>query len=653
MLLETLMQNSVANDRALILDVLTRFADETVAEGLIELVQTNVGDELAQVVRALTYVETRPAVSIALHETLFKSLEHSAQVTRGLASGGPQVGELLSAWIDKSRATERLQRLVRVAVLWSSNQMEAEASATLRGVWRAISNAFSRADAPTKDVLIQQFAGLPEGAPIHCTELYDEVAEWVVARRARSARESVDALMVPGLTALHRVVQGGAEPRDDAVKASLLMILDDILAHSPSRAVQDASLRLLCTLSASTCALRVEQALQLPDADATAVAQLAAEQRHAAFVPVLSGLAKIAAWTPHAALALANVEGGAGVEALIALVRDPVLSRSTPLRPHLLRALAIGLREESIPSEVRADGWALLRAAADEGTRGLRLRAIARDPEVLTVALDWLSAKDVAVRRAAAFALYVSQRALAPGASWTPDGPLPDAIFQRSRAVLAQEVDNETARWLIYGLGCQTPLPLLLRDLGNPARRGAALYAAAVKLASADDLRVTGAQRLRRALVRATRSPNAKERAIAAYGRALIGDVRAWPALRRLVEDPDPHVQVAASRALQRLAHMSGDARVHRTRQLESLSRVRDKGAMRSFLRRPHIPASSDDSDRVLIIRAGSSTSVAPSIPTVVWTPEAFPVDVMTAEDGEILLPGLSPGVADVRFGVL
>ncbi len=365
-------------------------------------------------------------------------------------------------------------------------------------------------------------------------------------------------------------------------------------------------------------------------------AQLALECTHPAVVPVLYGLLKEGTLADAAASALAEVDDGRGVSVLLA--------EASPDKPHAraaLRAAAVAVRRwPGLPELARQRVWSLLEhlTGSRDVPRTLLLRALARDPWVAPWLRKALGSSRAGRRAIGALGLEVlgdrSQGAFVVKALGSEQDP--EAFRRMASAALA--------------LGAPAPFAVIEPRFDDPSVASEAMALAA---GSAPEMSQRQRTELGEALRRALRATDGRTRAGASRGLAILGARAAWRAIATRLEDGLPEVRRAAARALAVLA-VPASAAV-----LEAQARVEDDASVRLALsdaaavaegqrRRPL--AFDEAGDEVLRVRvAALAQGRREGVPVDVVLPDGRWLTLTTLPGGELLLPDLPAGRADVR----
>jgi HEAT repeat protein len=399
----------------------------------------------------------------------------------------------------------------------------------------------------------------------------------------------------------------GATPADRALALAALAAADPTLAAQPleralggsDRALRDAAVRLL------------EGAAPHPRWVPLLERSFAAELREAT------------------ASALARVPDGRGLAALLARAR-----RSPDAAQRAARALALGLRRFGpvIDAATVRGGHELLRSLASP-ERNLWLRALARDRAVVEPIRAGLASKNAELRATAAFA-----------AALLGDAELAPALL----AALSLERDQEAARRMLEAaaqLGSQPSQSVLLRWLSDQEVAPEAMLLAA---ATAEPGAVPRALRVR--LRRALSSPDAlRLRVAAALALGQLGDTAARPALEAALADPSARLRLAAVRALAALGGRSSALALTAHARVERDGLVRREALHGAALGGVPAPLFARG-ELALEVRLREERPPGQQRPLVdVWLPDGRWLRLRTLPGGELLVPDLAPGQADVR----
>ena len=347
-----------------------------------------------------------------------------------------------------------------------------------------------------------------------------------------------------------------------------------------------------------------------------------------ALAAVFHGLFRNGVRASEAASVLAELEGGAGLPALLAEA-GRVADMAGAEREALGRALAVAIHRwgEGLSREDRSGALAALRrvlAGGEDTPRGSTLRALAGDETVVDSLLTALAADDGALRTWAAQALaFVGE-----------DERVDRSVGERLRAEESAEVLRAlliTATDRGLGLDDAVLTRLLLRsDLGMAAWL-------ALRGPQPDDRR--------RMLRRALREGDAEARAAAAFALVDTEDWRAWHVLLERVDaDEDPGVRRVAAEALARLEVAEASAALDQRARIERDPRVRaalEAGAEGRWRPRPRGHG---------VLRFAIRANGAPSgVGVWITLPDGMVRWARTLPSGEVFVVGQPAGVADVR----
>lgn len=278
-----------------------------------------------------------------------------------------------------------------------------------------------------------------------------------------------------------------------------------------------------------------------------------------AWVDVMRPLIDSAPDKQAVAFALARLDHGAGISALVAELSGPNGAK-------VYTAVGVGLRtwEHEIPASVRADALRELVRHRDVVAPRLSIltRALARDSDVSR----WLRAglADANAQRRAESAL---------GFELLGDGSALDALT----AALRREEDAECYRRMamaILSLRGYVEAETLFHHLADVQRGPESLLLLARELPA---LSYRDRRRTREAMRRFLRANDPRVRATAARALGIAHDTEAVGALLRLLDDEVPAVRVACARALASFALSDAQrARVRGIARTETDSHVFD-----------------------------------------------------------------------------
>lgn len=341
-------------------------------------------------------------------------------------------------------------------------------------------------------------------------------------------------------------------------------------------------------------------------------------------VPVLYGILQEGTYADEAVSALALLPGQRGAAVLLREIE----------RPEAQRGLAVALRRGDVGARFarRArEALAALEVPPQARSRLLVLRALAGDDAVLPALLGMLADAELPVDRAWA----------AMAAGWLGGG--------RDELVAALDRDDQPE---VVLRAIASALLMFAERPPVPARffRSDGLLPDALAWRARDEPSSRLAARDRRQLFhRHLSHPAPRVRAAAASALATIGAREAWRVLRELVlDDEDPQVRRAAAWALARL----GVPRPERRRFL-ALSRLLDDPSLRAPLRavgegRPLAPPTGR---RVLRFRV-AVPGYAGGVPVSVALPDGRSWELLSLPTGEVVLPGLPAGDANVQVAL-
>lgn len=368
-----------------------------------------------------------------------------------------------------------------------------------------------------------------------------------------------------------------------------------------------------------------------------AASELALDEPSTPLLAVLYGLLEEGTLGAEAAGALAEIAGGQGVGVLL-----EVAEKGQGAAREAERGLAVAIRAwgDALGRSTVARARDLLRrrhvAATALATRARlrRLRALAGDRALEASLTGELRADDVDLRAAAAHDLMLL------------GAPRRRAAI---REALRKERDPETRRRLADALlaaGGRAPTREVLRLLSVEAlaAEGAELAARARLATGAEARAIAGA--LRRLLI----APSPRLRSVAARALSLRGDLRAVSTLFARLDDEaeKPEVRLACARALAALP-LDAEARLAsgRRSRVEALGPVRD--ALRSAAAGVLQPWPSGR--EVLRFRI-ERRAPARGLLVDVGTPDGRWRRLRALPSGEVFLPNLPAGLAEVRVGV-
>jgi HEAT repeat protein len=360
--------------------------------------------------------------------------------------------------------------------------------------------------------------------------------------------------------------------------------------------------------------------------------ELVLQMRVASAASLLHGLLREGSRAQEAASALAELEAGSGLAVLVHIANE------APDIPGVMRALAVCLRHHGEVADSDLVERARATLSAGEGTRGLLLRAIARDDSVRDRIVRWISEGDAEERAVSALAAEVH-----------PHGAFVEPLL----AAFEEEDDPEAYRRIASALvahrvAVAAPI-LLITRFDDPAVGSEAMALAAEAYAHTD--RWTQ-RRLGAAFRHALRSSDVRLRTGAAWALAQSGDRSAHRALAVALDDVAPEVRHAAARALSALGADASREGIERRLRVEEDEIVAQ--ALRDALTmgRP-FPARGLPGDQVLRVRVVTGTAILDSrIPVDVVLPDGRFLRMRTLSSGELLIVDLPSGSADVRVRV-
>lgn len=429
----------------------------------------------------------------------------------------------------------------------------------------------------------------------------------------------------------------------------------------PEPLVQRAAVEALVRIDPDRALPHVQRSFTSDDPDEVLFAvDLVLRHPQPAFVGVLAGIVQQPIRAGEAAAALARLEGGQGVSALIAALGDPPGAAT----PHLQRELAIALRrwDASVSAESRRQALVLLERVV--GDRGLVLRALARAPGLEPALIEGLRDSEAARRAYAALAVELwlgDARPIAASADeQRPAISIGERLARALREALRAEDDPEAFRRMAHaalrvGLPVESAWVASRLDDGATAPEAMWLTASSIHRASLFERRRFGAH-LRRSL----HAAEPRLRAAAALALGIAGERQAWRALVASLENSDVHFRRAAAVALALLA--AGDAQAA----LAGAQRLEEDAAVRTLEQdaldaardgHPRPPATGSEVLRVEVRRAPSSearptptTGESTGIPVEALLPDGRWLRIHTLGGGELILPDLPAGKADVRL---
>ncbi|MGE0788706.1 MAG: HEAT repeat domain-containing protein [Sandaracinaceae bacterium] len=556
-------------------------------------------EERAEIVHALGAIASEPAIRTLL--TLLPRADVGDLAAHMLGEiGPPAVPHLLRALDEPSQTARAARALGVIGDTRASVPLLAHLQESLPPARIEILDAIGA-------------IGDPRGASI-VTGYLDDAHPDVVAAALRTLGQIGERADAPILIEL--ADRGTAEQRAAALRT--LVLLDPELAAPRARARlsgEDAELEPLLRHAVLSAIL---------------------EHPSAPLVPVLRELAERSGDSMAAADALARVERGGGLDALLGLAATQRSGLSDP-PPALDVALALGLRRyaSSIDDALRSRIERHL-AAADPLARCAANRVDGALGETLEA---WLRA-DEAPRRALAAACLE----LAGSPSDRARRGLADAI-ERERDPAAFRAEALAA----IELGAPIDPARIEARLRDPATAPEAMWLSALAREPASP---RAQRRLRQSMRRALRSPDARTRAGAAIALALAQDRSAWRALVAAAEDEHDAVRLAAARALAVLAVPESFPETARRARSEREPEVRAALALAASAEPSRPPAAWPRGEDALFVRIASATP-SPDDATYVST------DIMLADGrwlrvpalthGLVLVPSLPAGPAEVQ----
>jgi len=400
-----------------------------------------------------------------------------------------------------------------------------------------------------------------------------------------------------------------------------------------------AALRSLAQIDPAAAVPIMEHAVSAGDPVlAHASVEQALVTTHPGVMALLFGLVEEGTRAREAASALAELEGGAGLDVL-----ERVAIAGGPHAADAALALALGVREwgDHVDDARLRRVWRLLTGPAPGGDthRRLLLRAIARDPWVETWLVRALGSPSPARRAIAAMGIEML-------------GHLEDS------APLLRTVEGETdpeafrrAASAARVLRVEVALATLWGRMEDPETAPEAMALAATVSASAP---ARDRRRLGVLLRRGLRAADPRVRAGSAGALALADDRDAWRALAAAVEDPVPEVRRSAARALSVLGvPAAGPALAARSR-MEADPVVTDalRDAIDAPDSRPRDPLAPEGESvlRVRIVAAGEEGQAG--VPVDVLLPDGRWERMRTLATGELFVVSLPAGTADVRVRI-
>lgn len=343
-------------------------------------------------------------------------------------------------------------------------------------------------------------------------------------------------------------------------------------------------------------------------------------------VAVLFGLVREGTRAGEAVGVLADLPNGAGVSVLLAEA-----GREGPSARHALRGLAVCLRRwpDSLSGAVRRQAFEALRRSGAPVLRGLALDSTV-GPELVA----GLQSQTPSERARAAFGL--------------------ELLGDRGHAAalaepLRHERDPEAFRRLATAaarLGTDVHVDSLWRRVASSETAPEALA-----LIATSELAPRHRRRWGELARRALRHAEPRLRAGAARALALGAEARAWRAIAARLEDGRTEVRRAAARALAALAVPASRSRLAGAARAETSDDVRaallDAVAAVDGRRLVPFDAAGDAVLRVRVVTTGAARSEP--VPVDIVLPSGRWLRIASLEHGELLLPDLPRGVADVR----
>ncbi len=598
-------------------EVLGRFGDPSRARA--NLIEALTGESNPTVRRAIVQSLTRRAhpESAEVIIDAFRGGMETEAVAIALAEIGTAdcVRALIDAMSDASLGEYAEDAIVRIGARAVPNLLASlREGITLRGI-RALGR-IGRRDATLP---LLELAG-HESLPIRL-----EVLRALGAIGDPRAAPVVRAQLEGGLTvdpaiasvALATIAQVGSPEDGDVV--------EPFLADEAAR-VQGQALHAMLAIDPPRGARAIEAAVTSSDeARVRVAAEVALEWPIAELVAVLYGLLTEGTRTEEAASALTAVVDGGGVPVLL---RE---AQKEDANPVIVSELAAALRRHDRTLSRRTRNAALQVLAREEGHRGVLLRALARG-SVRRDITRLLSSEDAEDRATGAHALL-----LRSDASGT----------DRLRVLAARETDAEAFRRIAHAalaFGVDAPFPEIFQKLNDPEMRSDALVWAA---ASLDDQSARTRRRIGEAARRDLRG-GSREAAMAAWAIAEARDRTGYRALLAALHRDTGDLRLAAARALGALRVSAASEILRAEARVET-----DPGVRRALLdaadspdRRPRGFAARG---RFTLRVAVSTHSEVSRVPLDVVLPDGRWLRIMSAPGGELILPDLPDGTADVR----
>ena len=406
------------------------------------------------------------------------------------------------------------------------------------------------------------------------------------------------------------------------------------LGDSESR-VESVAVAALCAIDPSGAVDYLQRTYESADSMPGSLRNDLLGQRHPAFAPVLTQLARREEDGLSAITQLAELEGGAGLAALEQIATGA--SGDTLRHAHTAIAIAMRRWRDAVPPNVAGEAMHRLREFGD-----ISLLALAGDPLVEERLVELLQDESPLHRRLAADGLAALDTGAVALADALPREVDPEAFRSIARALVAQRHPvrlGPLRRWL---------------SISDTMPEALALAAVAVRDPSSSD--ATSVARIRRAFREGLSHSVPRVRAGAARALSIAGDRDAWPGLSELLEDPMPDVRRAAGRALGALqVRQAHDALEGRWR-VEAIPRVANvlHDALRSLHRRPPDPIG-DAGSHVLWLRLVPAAGLEESEverPIEAILDDGRWILSRTSPNGEWLVPDLPYAPVNVQVGL-